>query len=672
VEEEMRDVPFSNDLISESDYTIDDDGMELSSDLETIADPSPADRIAGGDRLNLRGFPTPALRNGFIQVGMPETLNTAQTIVIQGPLIPVLGRGAPGGIQNYLTARPKSKVQTRLGASFSNLDRQRVNLESTSPIIPKKLWQRIAVEWQRRGGPEEFAVEETQGISAAMTWRQSRSTSASLAVDLRQVMAQASPGIPNYRIDAAHLIAGPFLPLAAFNANGPDAGVRRRSAAASLQIETQPTKALALRASLEGWKRNVEQDRYTTPVLNLATGLFEGTREPRHLEQPQQAVALRLEGTYRFRALSGDHKLLGSASGTRGEYRREERALNKVARDALPFDVLNFDPYAPNYLLPPFSLGLYDRITADRTERADYTSVELSDRVAWRNGQTVLTAGMRLDEVSLTVEDHKPNSARPLIKDRTQQLSYQSGLNFQVLPRHLLAFASVNTAFDPSTPVDVRTGRIQNNETTLGYESGFRGRAAAGRLDYSLAGFLLYNRQISRRNPLYNDPIADANQTQPQLVAAGEERFSGGRMDLKWAATPTLQVSLKSSYTRALTTVSPDIPQEVGRPIARLPALKMNLALRHRPGGLTNGLTWGAGWQYLSNYVANYADSRRDYLAYPGYGIVQVSTGYQWRVGKRQLDLETGVRNLFDRDLLASNARVGTGREITFSARMIF
>lgn len=672
VEAEMSDAPFANDLISFADYVMEGDNAEMNAELAAVAETSPADRIAGGDRLNLRGFPTPALRNSFIQIGMPETLNTAQTIVIQGPLVPVLGRAAPGGIQNYLTARPRTKEQLRFNTSVSTRDLQRATLEYNSPVVGKKFWQRIALEWQRRGSPEQFASEEARAASIALTWKLSRKASTMLALDFRQINGQVSPGIPEYRVDAGQLIAGPWLPLALFNANGPDAGVHRRSAAVTLQFDGQPAKNFAVRASLEGWWRTVEQDRFTSSVLNLDTGVFEGVREPRHLEQPQQAGALRLEGTFRFHALGGEHKLLGSASGTIGEYLREERSLAKDLRDDLPADVLRFNPFAPNYYLPPFSPELYSRINTDRLERARYTSVEFSDRAAWWRGHLVMTAGLRLDEVALRVEDRKPGTTRPHLDDRTQQVSYHGGFNYQVVPSRLLAFASVSTAFDPSTPVDVRSGRIQDNETTLGYETGLRGRALTGRLDYSAAAFLLYNRHIARRNPLYNDPIFDANQTQPQLVAAGEERFSGGRVEFKWAASKTLQLGLKGTYTRAITTASPDLPQEVGRPISRLPALTLNSTVRHRPAAGQAGFTWGAGWQYLSDYLVHYADTRRDFLQYSGYGLATLSTGYQWRQGLRQFELETGVRNAFNRDLLASNARIGAGREVTFSGRMMF
>jgi len=672
VEEEMKDEPFANDLISAADYTIDAEGAELNTELAAVAETSPADRIAGEDRLNLRGFPTPALRNGFIQNGIPETLNTAQTIVIQGALVPVVGRAAPGGIQNFMTARPRTKEQVRASAVATTLNRQRASFEYTSPVVKKKTWQRVALEWQRRVGPEAFAREETRAAYASLTWKHSRTASTLFSVDFRQVSGQVTPGVPEYRVDASHRIAGPYRPLALFNANGPDAGVRRRSAAAGLQFDGQPSRALAVRASLEGWWRTVEQDRFTTSVLNLATGFFEGTREPRHLEQPQHALVAQVEATLRLRAWGAEHKLLGSASGTWGEYRRVERLLTTAARDALPLSVRRFDPWAPDYFRPPFDPELYGRIGTDREEHARYGSVEISDRLAWRGGKLVMTAGVRLDEVDLTVHDRKPGVAMPRTRDQTSQVSHHAGWNYQLIRSRLLAFASTSTAFDPSTPVDARTGRILDNETTLGYEAGLRGRWPGRRLDYTAAAFVLYNRHIARRNPLYNDPIADAAQTQPQLVASGEERFGGGRLELKWAATPAVQVNFKGVYTRAVTTASPDLPQEVGRPITRLPAYTVTTNFRHRPGGALKGFNWGAGWQYLDGYVANYEDSRRDFLAYGGYGLASASAGYQLRFGSRQVDLETGVRNILDRDLLDSHFRPGAGRELTFSARLLF
>ncbi|HET7535265.1 MAG TPA: TonB-dependent receptor, partial [Candidatus Didemnitutus sp.] len=539
-------------------------------------------------------------------------------------------------------------------------------------IVPKKLWQRVAAEWTRRGGPEEFAEENTLAVSTALTWRKNRTLSSMLTADFRQSDAQVTPGIPEYRPAGATRIVGPYLPLAYFNANGPDAGVRRRSAVVGLQFDSQPSKNLALRASIEGWWRDVEQDRFTTSVLSLATGLFEGIREPRHVEQPQQAVALQLEATGRYRIGHTDHKLLASASQTWGVYDREERALTTDERNNLPPTVLRFDPFQPDYYRPPFSAAVYSRILTDRTEDARYTSAEVSDRVALQRGIWVLTGGLRYDAVDLSVEDRKPNAPFPSLSDTTQQISYHAGLNYQVVRNRLLFFTSASTAFDPSTRVDARTGRIQPNETTRGYEAGLKGRTADSKWEGNGAVFLLYNQNISRRNPLYDDPIADIAQTQPQLVAAGEERYTGVRFDGRWVPTKAVTMGLKIVYMDAITTASPALPWEVGKAITRLPALTGSLQLRYRSQVPTGGPTAGIAMQYVSNYVANYQDGVHGYLEYPDYALLSLSAGYVWKTKTRTIETELAVRNALDRDLLASNARVGAPREFVVSARMYF
>lgn len=672
-EEQMRDEPFSNDLIRLVDFA--DEGgltLDMSSELAIVANPSPADRIASEDRLNLRGFPTPVLRNGFIRVGLPETLNTQRTIVIQGALVPVLGRAAPGGIQDIHSARPRPKAQRRLDLTFTSKDRQRVMFETTGPVVPKKSWQRVAVDWQRREGPEQFVQEESLNVSTSLTWRHSRTASTMVSADFRDINARVTPGIPEYRPAGGGLIAGPYLPLAYFNANGPDAGVRRRSAVVGVQFDGQPTRQLAFRANAEAWWRNIEQERFTTSVLSLDTGQFEGTREPRHIEQPQRAVVTQLELTSRFRAFKAEHKLMAAASHTWGEYGREDRALPTAMRDALPLSVRRFDPWNPDYFRPAYDPSTYSRIVTDRLETTRYGSIEVSDRMAFARGRWVASAGLRYDTVDLTVNDRRVNATRPWLADTVAQLSYHGGLNWQVAPGKLLGYASVSTAFNPSTRVDARTGRIQGNETTLGYEVGVRGRLRKPAVDYSAGGFLLFNQDISRRNPLYDDPVADPNQTQPQLVAAGEERYQGARVDVRWQIAKPVTFVVRSVYLRAVTTASPDIPQEIGRPITRLPDLTSTMQLRYRSTAKTGGWFGTATWQYIGGFVANYEDTRRAFREYPGYGLVHTNFGHAWRGKKQTVELDAGVRNIFDRDLLASHARVNAGREFTFTTRVYF
>lgn len=670
-EEDLRSAPFSNELTMVDIDAEEGLSLEASAELSAISTVSPAAAAAGEERLNLRGFPTPTLRNGFIQIGILETLNVGKTVVIQGPLVPVLGRAAPGGIQDFITTRPAARARNRFELMGTTLNRQRASWESTGVIRKNKLWHRLAVDWSRRRGPEEFVREDDLFVSGALTIKHSRAASSLLSVDYRRLDAGVTPGIPEYKTSAGQKILGPWLPLAEFNANGPVAGVLRQSLVLGAQFEGQLNKAVAVRAAVEGWWRAIDQQRFTTSQLVLDTGLFEGTREPRHVEQRQNALATHLEMTARFRTGKIEHKALGYAGVTWGDYDRSERALTTADRNALPLSVRRFNPAAPDYFFPGFSETLYSRVLTDRLENARYTSLEASDRMAFKRGITVLTAGLRLDEVDLAVDDRRPTAPMPFTRDRTAQLSYHMGVNHQVVRNRVLAFASVSTAFDPSTPVDARTGRIQDNETTIGYEGGVKGRTKDGRLDYSASAFLLYNRNIARRNPLYDDPVFDANQTQPQLVASGEERFAGGRAEVRYKVNDTCTVAFRGVHLEAITTRSPALGPEVGKQIARLPQDTATAQFRYAPPKGT-GLSWGATLNYIGSYVATYEDAKRAYLAYPGYGLLTLNTGYSWKQGPRQFTVGLNLRNALDRDLLASNARIGAGRELAFTARVNF
>jgi iron complex outermembrane receptor protein len=670
VEEELRSSPFANELTA-VDFEADERlGADVGMELTAISTPSPAAAATGEERLNLRGFPTPVLRNSFTRMGILETLNVSKTIVIQGPLVPVLGRAAPGGIQDFFTTRPAAKDRSKLEAATGTDNRSRVSWESTGALVAKKLWQRWAVDWSHKVGPEQFVREDDLAVSGALTWKHSRAASSLVSLDYRRYDGTPTPGIPEYKTAAGQQVMGPYLPLALFNASGPDAGVFRESLVLGAQFESQLSRAVALRAAVEGWWRAIDQQRFTTSQLLLSTGIFEGTREPRHIAQRQRALATHLELTGRFRTGTVEHKLLGYAGVTWGHYDRNDRALPTAVRNALPESVRRFDSANPDYSFPPFAPALYSRILTDRLETARYTSLEVSDRLAFDRGRTVVTAGVRLDEVDLAVDELRSGAAMPFTHDRTAQLSYHAGVNHQLVRNRVLLFGILSTAFDPSTPVDARTGRIQDNETTLGYEGGVKGRTLAGRLDFSASAILLYNRNIARRNPLYDDPVFDANQTQPQLVASGEERFAGYRTELRYQLSDTLNLAFRGVHLAAITTKSPALGPEVGRQIARLPEDTATVQVRYAPK--VTGLNGGASLSYIGSYVGNYEDPKRAHLEYPGYGLLTLSTGYSWKRGPRQFNVGVSLRNALARDLVASNARLGADRELGFTARVMF
>ena len=672
-EHQLRDSPFSNDLISSDALEDDPLETEIATELAVIATPSAVDLATGDSRVGLRGFPTPLLSNGFVRVGGIDVLNTARTIVIQGALVPVLGRAAPGGIQDFWTNRPRVAKSQRMDYSISSLERQSAAFEINGPAVPKRAWHRLAGDWTRKTGPETFAANDTRSLNGAVTWKQSAAASVLFSLDYLETRATAAPGIPEYRPAAGQKIVGPYLPLAGFNALGPEAGVRRRSLIANVIVDAQPHPKIALRAGFEAWWRRIEQDRFTTGLLNLATMRFEGTREPRHSEQPQNAQAGRIEATGRFTALGGEHKLMFAAGHTLSENDREERALSVALRNALPASVRIFNPAAPDYSRPAYDPRTYDRVLTDRRERTRYTALELSERMGLARGRTVLTAGLRKDFVGLHLYDRRAGlpAAHAHVRDTVDELTYHFGVNYQALPSRLLLFATTSTAFNPSTRVDLRTGRIQGNETTRGYEGGLKARFAPQQLELTASAFTFFNQDISRRNPLYDDPVFDASHTQPQLVAAGEERFTGGKLEGRWKPMAPLTLSLRATYVRALTTASPDLPEEVGRELTRFPPYNISAGVSYGfAAGRLKGLSLSASWSYISGFTAYYEDKQRFRLDYPGYATTALSASYSIRRGRLTHGVGVAVRNVFDTDLLRKLHRLGAGREFSASYRL--
>lgn len=663
-EAERSESPFSNDLVMAE--TVDENALDdIGTELSAINAIPAVDAAAGVNRVNLKGFPTPRQRNGFTQVGMPEILNTSGSESIQGPLTPVVGRAAPGGIQNTLTARPRGRRASRLEFNATSHAQQSVNGEVSGLVVPKHAWHRLAFGWDQRSGPEPFSYGRHQALDAAFIWKFNRAWSSMIQVDYDARAANASPGIPEYRETATGKIIAPYRPLGYFNLYGPNAGFRKRTTSAILQVEGQIGRRVSVRASVQGLTREIDEDRWTTGQYLLDTKKIGGTREPQHTEQPFAAWTSQVDLTTRFFALRSDHKVTIAVDSTHTDYQRVQRALSTADRAAQPPDIRFFDPAVPNYDRPDYSPELFSRFITNRRELNDYTGIFVSERTAFMKGRLVVTAGVRKDFVTIDVTDRRVGALLPHVRDKTEEISRHFGANYVVVPGSVLAFANTSTAFEPSSRVDARTGRVQGNETTLGYEAGAKGLFFQRRLALIGMGFAYFNQNISRRNPRYDDPILDPNQTQPQLVAAGEERFTGGALEGKFKVSDAWTVSSKATYNHAITTKSPDLPEEIGRALTRFPRFTGGLNTRYAfgPDGKSSGLSIGAGMTYLSDSVASYENATHAYLAYPAYTLLNVSVSYRFKAGKYNHGVTVSVRNVLDRDLLAQVARAGAGRE---------
>lgn len=135
--------------------------------------------------------------------------------------------------------------------------------------------------------------------------------------------------------------------------------------------------------------------------------------------------------------------------------------------------MLLFDPDEPNYYRPAYSDDVYRRVITDQDVRLGYAALAADTRSAFNRGRTVFTSGLRYDLSRIEVEDRRVSASVPHAEKTDGSLSFHLGANQRVGKRVLL-FANTSSAVEPSTRVDSRTGEIQENESTHGYESGAR------------------------------------------------------------------------------------------------------------------------------------------------------------------------------------------------------
>lgn len=675
LEADLNDPEFGGDLATQSIGDPDLDAaseQQMAGAFEAAAIPDPTASLLGSTSFNLRGFPTPGLRDGFPRTGMSVNLGVGGGMTILGAVVAPAGRAAPGGVRNDTSARPTARPASGVRASLDSEQGFRASADTIRTITPRVAWARWSAGWNQGRGPQDFVRREGLSLGASAVWRHTRTVGSLFNVDYQGERGRGA-GRVEFREVPNGPIVGPYRPLLEFNPQGPNTGAERHTAAASWLLDVLASSDVQVRAGVFGFLRESEEDRFSSGPFVLSTGLLAGTREPLHQEAAEGGGMAGVEVTWRAYALGAAHKLRAAVSATRVERERVERGLDAAGRAALPDAVKFLDPEDPDWFRPEYSEDGYARVAADRAETSSFQSVLVDARSSWSRGRLVTAFGLRQDFVQAASTDARPGAPIPEQDAGTSEVTGFLQANYAAIPQAMLVYMGASTAFNPSTRFDSRTGELQGNETTRGIEAGVRAFLLERALSLALGGFWLENGNISRRNPLLGDPVLDADQQQPQLVAGGEERFRGGTFQCSWAFLPRWSLGANAAYTDAVTTASPDLPEEVGRALTGLSPWRVGASVR---GGVpvtdTTSLSVSAQYFYVAGFTAEYGRSNRLPLAYPGYGLVGTNLGVSWRSGTYAHSANVSVSNLFDLDLERRLAQLGRGRTVSVSYALRF
>ena len=208
-------------------------------------------------------------------------------------------------------------------------------------------------------------------------------------------------------------------------------------------------------------------------------------------------------------------------------------------------------------------------------------------------------------------------------------------------------YGSWTSVFNPQSAVD-QVGKLLPPVTGINVEAGIKGEYFGGALNASAALF-----KVKQQNLAQSLPASSCRASISCAEAAGEVQSKGFELELAGAMTPDWQLSAGYTYNTAKYTRDSSAGKAGTRFATDRPSKLFRLATSYRlPGTLNAWRIGGALRSQNEMYKTNNA------IYQGGYTILDLTLG--WQVNK-QLDLNFGIRNLFDKTYYQAISTVGAG-----------
>ncbi|MBM3851813.1 MAG: TonB-dependent receptor [Verrucomicrobia bacterium] len=661
---QIKDLPFSVSVIT-SEFMTDFDFFDLGADLAYTASLNGVDTQGNS---TLRGYGgTFTLRNGFYRLGLNDRINTDRIEIIKGPNAAIYGATSPAGLVNYVSKRPKaaSSQLLRFTAGSDHLLRGELNVNSPlGSIGGVKLFQLFSAQGENVESDTRFAHTRKRflGESILAQFKGGATLLAEFEWSSRESVTATSTVPYEYNLTTRTYSSRLRPDLGTFSQGGPDSEQDRESSTVYLTFEQRLSRAWSLRAGGFFYRRQAfnfntgSSDQFDPVQRRFGRGntLWDPLNEDGGATQVDV-----LADTALFGGAVQSKTLLTLDYSQNWRYRQQRQVNSRQYTIAAVF----LDN--PDYSLPPHSA--FAIVTRNDKTRWDTKGFFLRQQATALAGRLIAFAGLRRDSVTYNFTfGNQYNAAggalrTPGLVSRYTDSAWSpsAGFNFKLVPG-LAVYASRSESFTPAGQ-SARLGEPHlENETSEGWDYGFKGSFLRDRLSFTVGGFYIDRFGVKTT---VRDPVTGLN----EVVAAGTQRTKGFEFEGSWRATDslTLQASFSSVHARIL--YNGNATTDVGRRPAGVPDDQASFVLRHAfRGPALAGLSWNAGVTFTGEAYPNSTatDARRN-VRTSAYTIVNAGITYAWRAGARtRHSVRLSSKNLFDREYLTSRADLGADRGI--------
>jgi len=711
---EIINLPFAISVLTE-DFIKEFQLFDLDQQAAFISGMAAGDPASGGGGgTRLRGFSVPYFRNGFARTQAPDSNSIARTEVIKGPQSAIYGRVSPGGVINFISKKPASRLASGLSYVTGSYDHQRISGDITGPIVPGKLFYRVDATYYDFKRPTDFWYNRTTNLSGAVTYKLSPATSVTLEYEYANRIMQGGVNFMRWsRVSGAQTITEGsvfYMPdhqlgdrLAHFSVNGAHNVVKRQSDSSYVTVEHRLGPDLNLRANVAYTTRAFLKDGTSTPAtwmtnptaarqavlntlagtwLDTTRGIWAGDRAGAYQTIDYVEKGFQVDLTKKWNTRLKQRTLLTFdaffQNNDQGTWALSGANLNN-ALNALGLTTAvqlnawkNPDPFNPavsGYLPNPKFNPATWTVARAFNERFYYGSL-LNHTVELMDGRLFWTSSVRQDWGKFTVQTAEGNK---------EQFTYSTGVNCQLLGRRIVAYGNVATGFNPAPQFDANTGALLGNQTSMGGEVGLKGLLLNEHLSYTLAAF-----NVEQDNQVTDNPAnpGGLDLTLPRSIPGAATRSRGVNLDVGGKLTDNLTLLANISWTDVRIVRHATLPDLIGtHPLGgqNVPPLTYAFAARYNfRKGLLRGLRAGLTYQYADKHlriapsatataitVPFFSEAVSEWSAVVGYAVKKFQNGMR-------LDLSLNVTNLLDRKQMTLAAFYPEGRTMLFTTGLRF
>ena len=182
--------------------------------------------------------------------------------------------------------------------------------------------------------------------------------------------------------------------------------------------------------------------------------------------------------------------------------------------------------------------------------------------------------------------------------------TYQLGASWKITDS-LNLYANKSTAFNPQPQIDSATGLALPNNTSDGYEFGFKASFLQNRFNVTVDRFLIVEHNLAQTE---TDPVT----SQKDTILSGEQQAKGYEMDMNYQVTNDFLVFGDWGYTDSKVLDSETITFLNGLPARRVPRDNVGIGVRYEVShGFAKGLFFVADAKYSSKSLVNLGSGKQ-------------------------------------------------------------